>query len=69
MRKTLLAANYDFRVAKAYFGYGINKGLNSSSLAAANPFGSTVAPTASMDGANLLLPVSYRHRQLFQKSQ
>lgn len=57
-KNTLLAANYDFGVAKAHFGYGVNKGLNSSSLAAANPFGAAVAPTASTDSTNLLLGVS-----------
>lgn len=57
-KNALLAANYDFGVATAYFGYGVNKGLNSSPLAAANPFGSAIAPTASTDSANLVLGVS-----------
>jgi predicted porin len=57
-RNVLLGANYDFGPAKAYFGYEVNKGLNSSPL----PNGSAVfggpAPTASTDSADLLLGVA-----------
>jgi predicted porin len=57
-RNTLLGANYDFGPAKGYFGYEINKGLNSSPLN--NPaatFGGA-APSASTDSTDLLLGVS-----------
>lgn len=57
-KNTLLAANYNFGVARAHLAYGVNKGLNSSPLVAANPFGAAVAPTASTDSANLLLGVA-----------
>jgi GBP family porin len=52
---TLLAANYDFGVAKAYAAFGINKGTNSSPLPnTSNPFGG-VPPTASTDSRDLLI--------------
>lgn len=55
-KNTLLAATYDFGVAKAHFAYGVNRGTNSSPLRnATNPFGSAVAPAASTDSADLLL--------------
>lgn len=55
-KSTLLAATYDFGVAKAHAAYGVNKGLNSSPLRnSANPFGSVVAPTASTDSADWLI--------------
>jgi general bacterial porin, GBP family len=54
-RNTLLAANYDFKIAKAFFAYGINEGTNSSPLPnTSNPFGG-VRPTASTDSRDLLL--------------
>jgi predicted porin len=52
---TLLAANYDFKVIKAYFAYGVDKGFNSAPLGNANnPFGG-VKPTPSTDGNEILL--------------
>lgn len=54
-RNTLLAANYDFGVLKAYIAYGIDKGFNSAPLANPNnPYGG-VRPSASLDGAEALL--------------
>jgi predicted porin len=54
-RNTLLAANYDFGVLKAYLAYGIDQGFNSAPLANANnPYGG-VRPSASLDGAEILL--------------
>ena len=54
-RNTLLAANYDFGVLKAYLAYGVDKGVNSAPLGNPNnPFGG-VPPTASLDGAEMLL--------------
>lgn len=56
-RNTLLAANYNFGVAKAYAAYGINEGLNSAPLANnSNPFGG-VAPVASTDSRDMLIGV------------
>ena len=57
-KNTLLGANYDFGVAKAYFGYAIDKGLNSAPLN--NPAASFggAAPRASTDSRDLLLGVS-----------
>ncbi|MFZ6642986.1 porin [Undibacterium sp. TC4M20W] len=58
-KTTLLAATYDFGVAKAHLAYGVNKGLNSSPLRnTANPFGSLIAPTASTDSTDFLLGVT-----------
>jgi predicted porin len=55
---TLLAANYDFRVVKAYVAYGVDKGFNSAPLGNANnPYGG-VKPTASLDGNEILLGLS-----------
>jgi len=57
-RNTLLAANYDFKVLKAYFAYGVNKGFNSAPLGNANnPYGG-VRPTSSVDGNSILLGLS-----------
>jgi predicted porin len=57
-RNLLFGANYDFGRAKAYFGYAVNKGLNSSPL----PNGTAVyggpAPVASTDSADVLLGAS-----------
>ena len=54
---TLLAVNYDFQVAKAYFMYGQNKGLNSSPLPN-NLAYTTTAVAASTDNRNYLLGAS-----------
>lgn len=54
-RNVLLAMNYDFTVIKTYFAYGINKGLNSAQLPAANAYGRAVAPVASPDSRDLLV--------------
>jgi predicted porin len=57
-RNTLLAANYDFGVAKGYAMVGIDKGLNSAALPnSTNPFGG-VRPTASLEGRDYLLGVT-----------
>lgn len=51
----LLAANYDFKLVKAYFAYGEDKGFNSAPLGnSGNPYGG-VKPTASTDGREILL--------------
>lgn len=58
-RNTLLAANYDFTVAKAFFAYGWDKGFNSGALAnTTNAFGFAVAPKPSTDSSDLLLGAS-----------
>jgi predicted porin len=57
-RNWLLGANYDFRVAKAFFGYAVNKGLNSSPLPNPAPTFSAATPVASTDSADVLLAVS-----------
>ena len=47
-RNSLLAATYDFKVAKVYLAYGVNKGPLSSTLRNANnPYGYAVAPTSA----------------------
>jgi general bacterial porin, GBP family len=51
---SLLAVNYDFKVAKAYFMYAQNKGLNSSPLPNATAY-TTTAVAASTDNRNYLL--------------
>ena len=57
-RNFLLGANYDFGVAKGWFGYGVDKGLNSAPLnSSLNAFGGT-PPTPSTDSRDLLLGVS-----------
>jgi len=57
-RNLLFAANYDFGVAVAYFGYAIDQGFNSASLNnTAASFGG-VAPTASTNSRDLQLGVS-----------
>jgi predicted porin len=58
-KDTLLALTYDFKVAKLHFGYGVDKGLNSSPLRnTANPYGRLVTPSASTDSRDLLLGVT-----------
>jgi predicted porin len=50
----LLAVNYDFAVAKAYFAYGKDKGLNSAALPNNTAF--TTAPVAaSTDSSDILV--------------
>ncbi|MFA9216509.1 MAG: porin [Sphingomonadaceae bacterium] len=51
---TLLAVNYDFAIAKAFFAYGKDKGMNSAVLANSTGF-STAAVPASTDSTDLLL--------------
>ena len=52
----LIAANYDFKVVKAYVAFGKDKGLNSAALAnTTNPYGYTVAPVGSQDSNDTLL--------------
>jgi predicted porin len=54
-RNTLFAANYDFKVVKAFFAYEADKGVNSAVLPSANAFGYTVAPKPSLDSNDLLV--------------
>jgi predicted porin len=54
-RNTLLAVNYDFKVVKAFFAYGADKGVNSAALPVANAYGYVVAPKASIDSNDLLV--------------
>lgn len=54
-RNTMFAANYDFKVVKAYFAYGADKGVNSAVLPSANAFGYTVAPKPSTDSNEVLI--------------
>ena len=49
----LLAVNYDFTVAKAFFAYGKDKGLNSSALP--NNIAYTTAPVAASTDSNDVL--------------
>lgn len=57
-RNTLLAANYDFKWAKFYAAYNVDKGFNSAPFGNANnPYGG-VKPTASTDGREVLLGAS-----------
>ena len=51
----LIAANYDFKVVKAYFAFSADKGFNAAPLGNTNnPYGG-VRPTASTDGNEVLL--------------
>lgn len=53
----LLAANYDFKIVKAYLAVSIDKGFNAAPLGNANnPYGFR-RPTASTDGNEFLLGV------------
>lgn len=57
-RNLLLGANYDFGVAKAYFGYGLDKGLNSAPLNNTAALFGGAAPVASTDSRDMLLGVA-----------
>lgn len=51
----LLAANYDFRLFKAYLAVSVDKGFNSAPLGnTGNPYGG-VTPITSLDGNEVLL--------------
>jgi predicted porin len=53
---TILAANYDFKVVKAYAAYNVNKGVGSSPYPnASNPYGDVQPQVASTDSNDLLL--------------
>jgi predicted porin len=60
-RNTLFAVNYDFIVAKAFFAYGQNKGMNSSVIpGGGSSYIATTVPVtpaiaASRDNTNLLI--------------
>jgi len=54
-RNTMFAANYDFKVIKAYFAYSADKGVNSAQIPVANAFGYAVAPKASLDSNDVLI--------------
>jgi predicted porin len=54
-RNTMFAANYDFKVIKAYFAYSADKGVASAALPVANAYGYTVAPKASLDSNDILI--------------
>ncbi len=57
-RNFLLGANYDFELAKAWFGLGVDKGLNSAPYNNSGaPFGGT-APAPSTNSRDLLLGIS-----------
>jgi predicted porin len=53
-RNTMFAANYDFKVVKA-FAYSADKGVNSAQIPVANAFGYAVAPKASLDSNDVLI--------------
>ena len=57
-RNTMLAANYDFQVVKAFFAYSADKGPVSAELPVANAFGYKTAPVASIDSNDLLIGAS-----------
>ncbi len=57
-RNTLLGANYDFGPAKAFFGYGVDQGLNSAPLNSSIVNFAGPAPVASTDSTDMLLGVS-----------
>ncbi|SDH38783.1 MULTISPECIES: porin [unclassified Duganella] len=54
-RNTMFAANYDFKVIKAYFAYSADKGVNSAQIPVANAYGFAVAPKASTDSNDILI--------------
>jgi len=55
---TLIAANYDFGVVKAFLGLSFDKGPISAPVAVANAFGYRVAPIASSDSNEFLVGLS-----------
>lgn len=55
-RNTLLAANYDFKVVKLYFGYEVDKGFNAHPLG--NPNAYAVKATPTTDSNEFLLGLS-----------
>jgi predicted porin len=58
-RNWLLAATYDFGPVKAHFGYGVDKGIDSSLLRnPGNPYRYPVTPSGSADSTDLLLGLS-----------
>lgn len=60
-RNTLVAANVDFGIAKAYLGYGHNKGLDRSVWDVDNPYGALAQTNPSTDSRDMLLGVSIPH--------
>ncbi len=56
-RNTMLAVNYDFQVAKAFFMYSNNKGLNSATLASTSAYNQK-DPVASTKSADALIGVT-----------
>jgi predicted porin len=57
-RNTLLGANYNFGPLRAYAGYELNKGLNSSPLNNTQALFGGAPPVASTDSRDLLLAAS-----------
>jgi len=58
-RSILLAAVYNAGPFKAHFGYGIDRGFNSSALRnPGNPYGYPVQPVASTDSTDQLMGIS-----------
>jgi predicted porin len=58
-RNAVLAAVYDFGVARLHAAFGTNRGLNSSVLRnTANPFGRAIAPVASTDSHDALVGIT-----------
>jgi predicted porin len=64
-KNTILAATYNFDVAKVHFAYGVDKGTNSSVVRGANPpgtpanpFGTPILPTHSTDSTDVLVGVT-----------
>jgi predicted porin len=53
-RSTMFAANYDFKVVKAYFAYGADKGVNSAVYPNATAY-TTTAVAPSVDSNDLLI--------------
>jgi predicted porin len=58
-KNTILAATYNFEVAKVHLAYGVDKGTGSSPLRnTLNAYGRPTAPTASTDSTDALLGVT-----------
>jgi predicted porin len=57
-RNLLLGANYDFGIARGYFGYEVNRGRNSAPLNNGAAVFGGAAPIASTDSRDLLLGAS-----------